>query len=531
MEKIRLMDNKPVFSKTSLGIEFGSTRIKSILLNENYEVIASGSYHWENQFVDQKWTYSLDSIIKGLQASFKSLSEDIFKKYNTVLTEVGSIGISAMMHGYLVLDKFDNLLTPFRTWRNNYTEHVAKELSDILNYPIPARWSIAHLYYAIKYKEPHIKHIAFQTTLAGYIHYLLTGEKVIGINDASGMFKINKKTLTYDLKALNQMNEIIKSNDLDYKIEDIFPKVLIAGKTAGKLTIEGAKLLDPTGNLKSGIIFAPPEGDAATGMVATNSIKVNTGNISAGTSIFSMIVIDKELDEIHEEIDLVSTPDGNQVAMIHGNNCTSDINAWTQIFKEYSELFGYEISQDVLFEKLFLKALEGDFDAGNMISYNFVSGENITKISKGRPLFVRTSESNFTLANFIRLHLYAAFATIKIGMNILTQKEKVKVDTILGHGGIFSTKGVAQRFLAAALEVDVSVNQTANEGGPYGMALLAMYTLKQDGTLPEFLDEVFKNNMITTMKPNEAEVKGYNKFFNQYVNGLEIVKKAIEVMD
>ncbi len=518
-------------NKTALGIELGSTRIKAVLINENHEVLANGSYEWENQYIDGFWTYNENDIWLGLRECYKNLKNNYFEKYNQIITKIGSIGISAMMHGYIVLDDKNKLLTNFRTWRNNNTEKDALELTSILNNQIPARWSIAHLYYAINQKEPYLDKINYQTTLAGYVHYMLTNQKVLGINDASGMFPIDINTHTYDEKAVSVFNDIIKKEGLNFRLEEIFPKVLTAGMEAGNLSKKGALLLDPTGDLKIGIPLAPPEGDAGTGMISTNTIKVNTGNISAGTSIFGMFVIDKKLSKIYPEVDIVTTPDGNLVSMIHVNNCTSDINMWINLFKEINSLFDNKIDDKTLYDRLFKKALEGDQDAGNMALINYISGENITKIERGMPLFLRTVDSNFNLANFMRLQIYSAFATLKIGMNILTKNENISMENVLAHGGIFTTKNVAQRFLSAALELPVSVNDTANEGGPYGMAILAMYLLNKNNlSLNKYLDKLFKNNKVLTIKPSKEEVEGFNKFLSNYNKALELVKIANEIL-
>ena len=519
------------FEKLSLGIELGSTRIKAVLINDKHEVIANGSYSWENKFINNFWTYSTNDIWEGIRSCYLDLKRDFFSNHSETITTLGSIGISAMMHGYIVLDKENNLLTPFRTWRNNNTENYALELTSILNHQIPARWSIAHLYYAIKENEEHINKINFQTTLAGYVHYLLTNEKVIGINDASGMFPIDIQTKTYDNNALDTFNDILNKENIPYQLEDIFPKVLLAGNDAGKLTKKGALLLDPTGDLKGNIPLAPPEGDAGTGMIATNTIKVNTGNISAGTSIFGMFVMDKKLSRIYPEVDIVTTPNGNLVSMIHVNNCTSDINNWVNLFSEVNKLFNNEVDQSILYDKLFKKALEGDLNVGDMISYNYVSGENITKIEKGMPTFIRNVNSKFNLANFMKLLIYSSFATLKIGMNILSNNEKLNIQNILAHGGIFTTKDVAQKFLATALEVPVSVNETANEGGPYGMAILAMYLInKKNLSLEKYLDNLFKNNKIHTLIPTKEEIEGFNEFLENYIKGLEIIKLGNNIL-
>lgn len=472
----------------------------------------------------------MDDIWDGLQRCYRDLKANFKAKYGSVIRRVGSIGISAMMHGYLVLDRKDDLLVPFRTWRNNNAEEQARKLSQIFNYPIPARWSIAHLYYAIEKNEPHIWDIAFQTTLEGYVHYMLTGEKVIGIGEASGMFPIDIENRCYDATCLEKFNRILKENRLPYTLENIFPKILLAGEQAGVLSEKGAKLLEPDGDLESGIPFCPPEGDAGTGMVATNAVRKGTGNISAGTSIFSMIVLDRTLSKVHPEIDLVTTPNGNLVAMVHCNNCTSDINAWMSLFYEAINLFGNDIGKNELYSKLFLKTLEGEADCGGLLTYNYVSGEHITDVPRGRPMFIRTAESGFSLANFMRANIYSAFASLRLGMDILTKEEQVKIDSVIAHGGIFKTKGVAQRFLAAALKVPVSVNETSNEGGPFGMAALAMYMLKGKGmSLEDYLDsEVFGGSKLETIVPDDGDMQGFDKFMNRFANCLDVVRLAAE---
>lgn len=529
--EIKDIKNSIINGKTTLGIEFGSTRIKAVLINENNEPIASGSHEWENRYVDNIWTYTLDDIWTGLQDSYKNMAQDVKEKYGVVIEKIGAIGISAMMHGYMVFDKEGELLVPFRTWRNTITEKASEELTKIFNYHIPQRWSIAHLYQAILNNEPHVYDINFQTTLEGYIHWKLTGERVIGIGEASGMFPIDINTKNYNGLMINQFNELVASKSLPWKLQDIMPKVLLAGENAGALTEEGAKLLDVTGNLKPGIPLCPPEGDAGTGMVATNSVAKRTGNVSAGTSVFAMIVLEEELKKVHEEIDLVTTPTGNLVAMVHCNNCTSDLNAWVGLFREFTEALGVEVDMNKLFSVLYNKALQGDSDCGGLLAYNYFSGEHITGFEEGRPLFVRTPESRFNLANFMRVHLFTALGALKTGLDILLKEEGVKLDQILGHGGLFKTKDVGQKIMAAAIDAPVSVMETAGEGGAWGIALLASYMInkEENETLEDYLlNKVFDGKIGTKIDPDPQDVKGFNKFIERYTAGLAIERAAID---
>ena len=517
--------------KTVLGIELGSTRIKAVLIGEDHMPIASGSHEWENQHENGVWTYSLEDVWTGLQESYRNLSKEVLEKYNTPLKTIGAIGFSAMMHGYVVFDKNGNLLVPFRTWRNTITGQAAEKLTDLFQFNIPQRWSIAHLYQAILNKEPHVKDISHQTTLAGYVHWKLTGQKVMGIGEASGMFPIDSKTNDYDERMLGQFNELLKAENIAWKLQDILPKVLVAGDAAGVLTEEGAKLLDPTGGLQAGIPLCPPEGDAGTGMVATNSVAVRTGNVSAGTSVFAMIVLEKALSKLYPEIDMVTTPTGKPVAMVHSNNCTSDLNAWVGLFQEFTNALGVEISQSKLFEMLYQKALTGDADAGGLLAYSYLSGEHITHFEEGRPLFVRTPESRFTLSNFMRVNLFSSLGALKIGMDILFEQEKVKLDQLLGHGGFFKTKEVGQRMMAAAMNVPVSVMETAGEGGAWGIALLASYMLHKSANEPletYLSDKVFAGENGTTIAPDEADVAGFAAFMERYKKGLVIERAAVD---
>lgn len=517
--------------KTALGIEFGSTRIKAILVGSDNTPIASGSYDWENRFVDNIWTYTLDDIRTGLQDCYKSLAEDVKGQYGIELTTVGSMGFSAMMHGYMAFGKEGQLLVPFRTWRNTITGQASEELTELFQYNIPQRWSIAHLYQAILNEEAHVPEVTFFTTLAGYIHWQLTGEKVLGVGEASGMFPIDTATGDFNQGMIDKFDEKVAGKGFPWKLRDIMPKVLTAGEKAGVLTEEGAKLLDPTGTLQAGIPVCPPEGDAGTGMVATNSVARRTGNVSAGTSVFAMIVLEKELQKVHPEIDLVTTPSGDLVAMVHCNNCTSDLNAWVNIFKEFSEAFGIDVDMNKLFGTLYNKALEGDADCGGLLAYNYFSGEHITGFEEGRPLFVRTPESKFNLANFMRVHLFTALGALRTGLDILLKEEGVKVDEMLGHGGLFKTKGVGQKIMAAAVNSPVSVMETAGEGGAWGIAVLSSYMKnKTEGqTLDAYLNEkVFAGQNSMTIEPDAADVEGYETFIKRYAEGLPIEKAAVE---
>ena len=519
--------------KTVLGIEFGSTRIKAVLIDENHHPIASGDHEWENRLENGIWTYSLDDIWQGLRDSYQKLAFNVEESYGVTLKKIGAIGFSAMMHGYMAFDKNGELLVPFRTWRNGITGEASEALTEAFQYNIPQRWSIAHLYQAILNGEDHVKDIDFITTLAGYVHWKLTGEKVLGVGDASGMFPIDSTTRNWNKEMLAKFDELVAPKGYPWKVEDILPKVLVAGEKAGTLTEEGAKLLDPTGKLQAGIPVCAPEGDAGTGMAATNSVRVRTGNVSAGTSVFAMVVLEKALEKVHEEIDMVTTPAGDAVAMVHCNNCTSDLNAWVNIFKEFAEAFGMKVDMNDLFGTLYNKALEGDADCGGLMSYNFFAGEPVVGFDEGRPLFVRMPDSKFNLANFMRANLYASLEVLKVGMDILLKEEKVAVDEILGHGGLFKTKGVGQSILAAALDTPVSVMETAGEGGAWGIALLASYmnNKAEDEALDDYLDaKVFAGQKGTKMDPDPKDVEGYNAFIERFKKTLPIMKAATETM-
>ena len=516
--------------KAILGIEFGSTRIKAVLIDEDYKPIAQGSHTWENQLVDGLWTYSTEAIWYGLQDCYAQLRTNVLEQYEVEIETLAAIGISAMMHGYMAF-KGNDILVPFRTWRNTNTGKAAAELSKLFNYNIPLRWSISHLYEAILDNEEHVKDIEFLTTLAGYIHWQITGQKVLGVGDASGMIPVDPKTKTYDAEMVAKFDKLIEPRGFRWKLLDILPKSLNAGENAGFLTPEGANRLDVSGHLKAGIPVCPPEGDAGTGMVATNAVKQRTGNVSAGTSSFSMIVLEKELSKPYEMIDMVTTPDGSLVAMVHCNNCTSDINAWVKIFKEFQELMGMPVDMNQLYTNLFNVATKGDADCGGILSYNYVSGEPVTGLADGRPLFVRSANDKFSLANFMRAHLYGAIGVLKIGNDILLKEEKVKVDRITGHGGYFTTPGVGQKMLAAALNSPISVMETAGEGGAWGIALLAAYAVNNDRklSLPDYLDlVVFAGNAGTEIAPTPEDVAGFNAYIENYKKGLAIEQAAVE---
>ena len=520
-----------IAGKAILGIEFGSTRIKAVLVDQENKPIAQGSHTWENQLVDGLWTYSTEAIWFGLQDCYADLRKNVLAQYDTEIEILAGIGISAMMHGYMAFGANDQILVPFRTWRNTNTGDAAAELSKLFNYNIPLRWSISHLYQCILDNEEHVKNIKFQTTLAGYIHWQLTGKKVLGVGDASGMIPVDPKTKDYDATMVEKFNKLISTKNYGWTLLDIFPKVLSAGENAGYLTPEGAGKLDISGHLKAGVPMCPPEGDAGTGMAATNAVKQRTGNVSAGTSSFSMIVLEKELSQPYEMLDMVTTPDGSLVAMVHCNNCTSDINAWVKIMKEYAELLGVEQDNNQLYTRLFQLAAKGDPDCGGLISYNYISGEPVTGCMDGRPLVVRSANDKFTLANFMRAHLYGAIAVLKFGNDILCKQENVKVDRITGHGGYFTTPIVGQKMLAAALNSPISCMETAGEGGAWGIALLASYMVNNPKglSLADWLDAVvFAGNTGTSVAPDPADVEGFNRYIENYKACLPAEQKAVE---
>ncbi|MBR4581477.1 MAG: FGGY-family carbohydrate kinase [Lachnospiraceae bacterium] len=516
--------------KAYLGIEFGSTRIKGVVTDEAGEVLAMGGFGWENSLKDGIWTYSEKEIFDGLKACYADAAKDIENKYGVKVKRFAGIGISAMMHGYLAFDAEGKLLVPFRTWRNTITGEAAEKLTKEFNYNIPQRWSISHLYQAMLNKEEHVKDVDFFTTLAGYVHLKLTGKKVLGVGDASGMFPIDIKTGTYDEKMIARFDELAKETALSKGLKDLLPEVLSAGENAGALTKEGALLLDESGLLEEGIPLCPPEGDAGTGMVATNSVGVRTGNISAGTSVFAMVVLEKELSKVYPEIDLVTTPDGALVGMVHCNNCTSEINNWVKIFKEFCDLYGINPDMNELYTKLYSVSISGEPNCGGVILYNYLSGEPVTGFEKGALVLARTAEDNFSLANLMRSNLYSAMATLKIGLDLMLKEEGVKVDAMYGHGGYFKTKGVGTRIAAAAINAPVSVMETASEGGAWGIACLASYMDKKEGrTLSEYLsDVIFKDAKCEKCEPDEADVKGFDEYIEKYKKGLAIERAAVE---
>lgn len=525
--------NTIISGKAVLGIEFGSTRIKAVLVDENNTPIASGAHDWENRLENGIWTYTLEDIWTGLQDCYKKMTEDVQKQYGVAVEKLGAIGFSAMMHGYLAFDRAGELLVPFRTWRNTITQEASEALTEAFQFHIPQRWSIAHLYQAILNGEEHVPDVDFITTLDGYIHWQLTGEKVLGVGSASGMFPIDSDTKDYYASMIRKFDELVAPKGFPWKVADLLPKVLVAGDNAGTLTAEGAKKLDPTGMLQAGCPLCPPEGDAGTGMAATNSVKQRTGNVSAGTSVFAMIVLEKALEKVHEEIDMVTTPSGDAVAMVHCNNCTSDLNAWVNIFKEFAESFGMDVNMDQLFGTLYHKALEGDKDCGGLLAYNYFSGEHITGFEEGRPMFVRTPDSRFNLANFMRANLYTSLGALKVGLDILMKEEKVAVDRITGHGGLFKTKGVGQSILAGAMDATVSVMKTAGEGGAWGIALLASYMIQKDAgeTLEDYLQQkVFGGDEGEKMDPNPEDVKGFDEFICRYRAGFPIERAAVDCL-
>ena len=515
-----------------LGIELGSTRIKGVLINpKDGKVLATGSHGWENRLENGIWTYHLDEVWEGVQNTYSDLKNDVRTKYGITLTKLSAIGFSAMMHGYLAFDKSGTLLAPFRTWRNTLCRDSSAKLTELFNFNIPERWSIAHLDRAILNGEDHIKSIDFMTTLAGYVHWMLTGEKAIGIGEASGMFSINSETHDFDETMIKKFDSRVADKNLPWKLRDILPTVHSAGDFAGKLTEEGAKLLDPTGKLKPGIPFCPPEGDAGTGMVATNSVAQRTGNVSAGTSIFAMIVLEKPLSKVYPEIDMVTTPDGSPVAMVHCNNCTTDLDSWIGLLKETVELMSGSVDVPKLYDTFYNKALDGAPDCGGLLSYNYYSGEHTTGFEAGRPLFTKLPDSKMNLANFARAILFSTMATLKFGMNILTEKEFVRVDRLLGHGGLFKTPGVGQKLMAAVLETPVAVMSTAGEGGAWGIALLASYMKNRaDGeSLDSFLDsKVFGDMLGDSVAPDAEDAEGFKKYMNRYRAGLAIERAAVD---
>lgn len=517
--------------KTSLGIELGSTRIKSVLIGADHLPIALGSFEWKNKLENGVWTYDLNDVWSGIQGSFKQLADEVKSTYGITLKKISSIGISAMMHGYLAFDKHGVLLVPFRTWRNTLTEEAAVQLTDLFSFNVPQRWSVAHLYQAMLNKEEHLLQLSFITTLAGYVHWILTGEKVLGIGDASGMFPIDSNKNDYEEEMVTKFEAMAAEKGFSIDLKAILPKVLLAGEGAGTLTVAGAKLLDPTGELLSGSVLCPAEGDAGTGMVATNSVAEKTGNVSAGTSIFAMIVLEKALSNVYTEIDMVTTPTGKPVAMVHCNNCTSDFDAWVNLFNELLCIFDADVKKKDLYKELYQQSMKGSIDCGGLLSYNFFSGEPITGLDEGRPLFVRKPDADFSVANFMRCLLFSTMSTLKLGMDILTEKEQVEVAQLLGHGGLFKEKGVGQGYMAAALNTPITVMESAGEGGAWGIALLAQYAVVKDKNEPleSFLSEkVFSTMKGLRMEPDQTVAKGFSDYINNYKNGLAMMEAAIK---
>jgi sugar (pentulose or hexulose) kinase len=518
--------------RASLGIELGSTRIKACLVGDDPAIVlATGSHEWENQFVDRLWTYSLEAVWAGLQDAYANLVADVERRYGVRPESLGAIGVSAMMHGYLAFDADDGLLVPFRTWRNTNTGRAAAELTDLLGTNIPLRWSIAHLHQAVLDEEAHVPQVRFLTTLAGYVHWQLTGRKVIGVGDASGMFPIDSATRDYDAGLLARYDERVSGTALALPVARLLPEVLVAGQPAGRLTDDGAALLDPTGGLKPGAQVCPPEGDAGTGMVATNAVSPRTGNVSAGTSIFAMVVLERPLENVHEELDLVATPSGDAVAMVHCNNGASELAGWAGLFGRFAAAAGVPLDNDAVFEALFREALEGDADAGGLLAYNHLAGEPIAGLDEGRPLFVRIPESRFTLANFMRAQLYGVFGTLSLGMRVL-ESEGVALDEMFAHGGVFRTAGVAQRFLAGALGAPVTVGESASEGGAWGIAVLAAYlSSASEMDLGTYLRErVFAGAESSTVDPDPRDVEGYTRYLDAYRAGLAAERAAVAAL-
>ncbi len=515
--------------KTYLGIEFGSTRIKAILIGDGAEVVASGAHDWENRLENGVWTYTLDDISEGLKDAYAKVAADYKSKTGEALTEIGAIGISAMMHGYMPFDAEGKLLSPFRTWRNTITADASDKLSELFGFNIPQRWTIAHLYQSILNGEEHVSKITSVLTLAGYIQWKLTGRKVVGVGEASGMFPIDSATCRYDTAMADKFDSLIASKGYGWKLRDVLPEIAVAGENAGTLTEEGARFLDPTGTLRAGAPLCPPEGDAGTGMVATNSVRERTGNVSAGTSVFAMIVLEKALSKLYPEIDMVTTPSGAPVAMVHCNNCSSDLDAWMRIFMEFAELSGHPMRKPDLYDLLLKNAMNGDADCGGVVSCNYFSGEPITHLDEGRPMLLRKPDSAFNLANLIRNNLFSALATLKIGLDILLA-ENVKIDRILGHGGYFKTKGVGQKLLAAAMRTPVSTMETAGEGGAWGMAILAKYSADGNGlTLEDYLDKkIFAGMESVTEAPDPKDISGFDSYMQSYKAMLKAEAAAVE---
>lgn len=517
--------------QATLGLELGSTNIKATLVAPDHSVIASGSHTWENRFENRMWTYPLEAVWIGIQDAVTKVRADAKERHEVSPDTFAAIGVSAMMHGYLAFDSNNKLLVPFRTWRNTNTADAVDLLSDTLGYNIPHRWSIAHFTQAVLDKEEHVTEVSFLTTLAGYVHWQLTGEKVLGVGDASGMFPIDPQTRTYDEKRLAATDALLRERGITTPLAQLLPRPLVAGQAAGTLTAEGAALLAPDGALPAGIPLCPPEGDAGTGMVATNAVLPRTGNVSTGTSIFAMVVLEGELSKVHPELDMVTTPAGDLVAMVHCNNGASEIADWADLFISFARGLGSEASVGQIYDTFLNAALEGEADAGGLLAYNYLSGEPITGLEEGRPLVVRKPDSTFSLANFARAQVYSMFGTLTLGMRVL-EEEHVRLDRMYAHGGIYKTQGVAQRFLAAAVGAPVSIATTASEGGSWGMAVLAQYMLDQNNSdLGEYLaGDVFASVEFLVEDPRDEDVKGYGTFLDEYVAGLEIQKAAVAAL-
>jgi len=515
-----------------LGIEFGSTRVKASLIAPDTTPLASGAHAWENQLKDGIWTYDMEDVWRGLAVCHASLVRDVRARYAVELGTVAAIGFSGMMHGYVALDVDGELLVPFRTWRNNITGRACAELSPLLDFAVPQRWSIAHLYQSILEDEPHVPRIAHISTLAGYVHWKLTGEHRMGVGEASGMFPIDPGTGDWDAARMAKFNALVDRRKLAWKLRDILPEVMPAGREAGRLTAEGAKRLDSSGKLPAGIPLCPPEGDAGTGMVATNSVRPRSGNVSWGTSVFAMIVLEKSLGRVHKEIDIVVTPDGKPVAMVHANNGSSDLDAWIGLFGQVGKALGVEPPPEDLYGKLLPLAVQGDPDAGGLLSINYVSGEHITGFTEGRPLFVRNQDATFSLGNFVRAMYYASLCSLRMGIDILTKEEAVVIEEVRGHGGLFKGGDTGQRMMAAALDVPVSIPAMAAEGGAWGMAVLAAYMLRPDAgqSLPDYLDERIARSIGEPVDPDPRDVKGFAEFFTRHRKGLAIEREAVKAL-
>ncbi len=520
-------------SELSIGIELGSTRIKTVAIDAQFNTLATGSFEWENQNIDGYWTYSVNDIWVGLQKSYQDMANNLKQDFNVTVRKINSLGISAMMHGYLAFDKHEDLLVPFRTWRNNHTVEAAKRLRTQFNYNIPERWSIAHLYQAVIDKESHVNEVNYITTLAGYIHWYLTGEKVLGIGDASGMFPVDADRKMYRTDLLEEADLLLNKEGFHKSVIDVLPQIKVAGENAGYLTDEGARLLDPDGNLESGCVLCPPEGDAGTGMVSTNAITPRSGNISAGTSAFAMIVLEKSLSHVYPEVDIVATPSSNEVAMIHTNNCTSEINAWMNLFEEVLNSMGVTFSSDELYGHILKTSENSDDDLGGLLSYGYVSGENITQVEVGYPMFIREPNNQFTLANFMKTQLFSAFSTLKIGMDLLKENEDIAINKLIAHGGIFKTEKIAQEVLSAAMNAPITVMNHASEGGAWGISVLARFvTAHEDITLSQYLDEfVFANVDETTIEPTLQAVENFDAYIEKTTKGLPIERQISDYLE